>query len=143
VNVQDILNQYQTLESIDELATAAGITDVQPILDDFGDVCDDELYGLVDMICEWNCCLAPGATPGNGDDDDEEECIEPTAEAGENQELQVCSETDAEVSFVGSGSGTAPLSYSWDFGDGSTSTEQNPTHTYSYPFDASPYTPIH
>jgi LruC domain-containing protein/uncharacterized repeat protein (TIGR02543 family) len=73
VNIQNILNQYQAIESIDTLAAAAGITDVQPILDDFGDVCNPDLYGLVDMICEWNCCLAPGATGGggggNGDED--------------------------------------------------------------------------
>jgi len=71
VNIQDILNQYQAIENIDALAGVAGITDVQPILDDFGDVCDPDLYGLVDMICEWNCCLAPGTTNGNGDEEED------------------------------------------------------------------------
>jgi len=72
VDIQNILNQYQTIENIDTLAAAAGITDVQPILDDFGDVCDPDIYGLVDMICEWNCCLAPGTTGGGNGDEEED-----------------------------------------------------------------------
>ncbi len=114
---------------------------------DFGTLCNEDKQGnlidddLVDLVCAklQSCCVSPGATGGGGGGGGEV-CIEPTANAGNDQTIKVCAKTDAKVSFSGSGSGTPPLSYSWDFGDGGSSTEQNPTHTYISPFEGSPYT---
>jgi len=56
---------YNTVETI---ASDIAKVDIEEIKKhpDFGNVCDDEVYGLVDMICEWSCCIGAGATGGGG-----------------------------------------------------------------------------
>jgi len=56
---------YNTVETI---ASDIGKVDIPAIKAhiDFGNVCDDDIYGLVDMICEWSCCGGPGQTGGGG-----------------------------------------------------------------------------
>jgi len=56
---------YRTVETI---AEDVGTVDITAIMDhdDFGDYCNDDIYGLVDMICEWSCCVGPGTGGGGG-----------------------------------------------------------------------------
>ena len=56
---------YKTVETI---ASDIGKVDIPAIKAhaDFGNYCDDDIYGLVDMICEWSCCIGAGATTGGG-----------------------------------------------------------------------------
>ena len=61
--------------------------------------------------------LCPGYTP-NGDDDDDGCESSPTADAGLDQEFQICDTEDVvSVDFTGSGTGFGTLSYAWDLDD--------------------------
>ena len=53
---------YRKVETI---AKDVGKIDIPAIMahNEFGDYCDEDVYELVEMICDWDCCLSPGFTP--------------------------------------------------------------------------------
>ena len=66
-------NKYSAIyRTVEDIASDIVTVDIPAIMghENFGNYCDDNIYGLVDMICEWSCCQSPGATGGGGGNGD-------------------------------------------------------------------------
>ena len=82
----ECFNQYtQIYQLVTKIADAIGEVDIPAIEshEDFGvytvtttpPCCDADTNDLVDLICQWDCCLAPGVTENGGEEDEDNPAI--------------------------------------------------------------------